>query len=74
MVLWSLCAVPGYKTVLIRVGNVEERCESIDKRVEILESKAYVSSDVVKDFQAEVSELKNIESRKLNIRNMSKSS
>ena len=61
-------AVPGVQKLLIRVGNVEERCESIDKRVESLESKAYVSSDVVKGLvQEEVSELREIESRKLNM-------
>ena len=60
--------VPGVQKLLhvIRVGNVEERCEFIDKRVESLESKAYVFSDVVKDLvHEEFSELKEIESCKL---------
>ena len=56
-------AEPGVQKLLIRVGNVEERCGSLDKRVETLESKAFVSSDSVKQL---VNELKEIESRKLN--------
>ena len=61
-------AVPGVQKVLIRLGNVEERCESLDKRVESLESKEYVSADKVKDLvHEEMSEAKEIESRRLNL-------
>ena len=57
-------AVPGVQKLSIRIGNVEERCESIDKRVESLD----VSSDVVKDLvQEKVSELREIESPKLDM-------
>ena len=60
-------AVRGVQKVLIRLGNVEERCESLDKRVESLESMEYVSADKVKDLvHEEMSEAKKIESRRLN--------
>ena len=53
--------------LLVRVGNVEENCESLNKRVESLESKTCVSPETVKDLISdEVAELKEIESRKLN--------
>ena len=69
---WYCChcthAVPGVQKVLIRLGNVEERCESLDRRVESLESKEYVSAENVKDMvQEEISEAKEIESRRLNV-------
>ena len=54
--------------VCIRVGNVEEECESLNKRVESLESKTCVSPETVKDLiSEEFAELKEIESRKLNL-------
>ena len=54
--------------VLIRLGNVEERCESLHQRVESLESKEYVSADKVNDMvHEEMSEAKEIESRRLNV-------
>ena len=61
-------AVPGVKKLLIRVGNIEDKCESLNERVQSLENKEQVSSDSVKGLiQEEISELKEIESRKLNI-------
>ena len=61
-------AVPGVQKLLIRVGNVEEKCESLNKRVESLESKTCVSPEIVKDLiSEEFTELKEIESRKLNL-------
>ena len=61
-------AVPGVKKLLFRLGNVEEMCESIDKRVKSLESKDYVTVSKVKDLvHDEMSEIKEIESRKLNL-------
>ena len=61
-------AVPGVQKLLIRVGNVEEKCEALNKRVESLENKSFVSPDTVKDLvNEEVAELKEIESRKLNL-------
>ena len=61
-------AVPGVQKLLIRVGNIEEKCEALNKRVESLENKSCVSPDTVKDLVSEeVAELKEIESRKLNL-------
>ena len=57
-------AVPGVQKLLIRVGNVEEKCEALNKRVESLENKSCVSPDTVSE---EVAKLKEIESRKLNL-------
>ena len=55
-------------TLPIRVGNIEDKCESLTERVQSLENKEQVSSDSVKGLiQEEISELKEIESRKLNI-------
>ena len=60
-------AVPSVLKLLIRVGNVEEKCESLSRSVESLESKVSVSSGSVKDIvHEEVSQLKEIENRKLN--------
>ena len=61
-------AVPGVQKLLIRVGNVEEKCESLSRTVESLENKASVTPDLVKDLVSEeVAELKEIENRKLNL-------
>ena len=61
-------AVPGVQKLLIRVDNVEEKCEALNKRVESLENKSFVSPDTVKDLVSEeVAELKKNESRKLNL-------
>ena len=61
-------AVPGVQNLLIRVGNVEEKCDSLGERVQALESRDLVSSDKVKDiFHDDVSELKEIKSRRLNL-------
>ena len=50
-----------------RVGNVEDQCESLNKRVETLESRESVTSDLVKSLvHEEVAEL-NIGNRKLNL-------
>ena len=42
--------VPGVKKLLIRIGNVEEKCEAFNKRVESLENKSSVSPITVKDL------------------------
>ena len=61
-------AVPGVQKLLIRVGNVEEKCEALNKRAESLKNKSCVSPDTVKDLVSEeVAKLKEIESRKLNL-------
>ena len=46
-------AVPGVQKLLIRVCNVEEKCEALNKRMESLENKSCVSPDTVKDLVSE---------------------
>ena len=69
---WYCChctyAVPGVQKVLIRLGNVEQHCEFLDKRVESLESIEHVSANKVKELvHEEMSETREIESRRLNL-------
>ena len=61
-------AVPGVKKLLVLVGNVGEKCEALNERVTTLENNDQVSSVKVKNIvQEEVAELKEIESRCLNM-------
>ena len=61
-------AVPGVQKLIIRDGNVDEKCKTLSKRVESLENKSCVSPYTVKDLVSEeAAELKEIESRKLNL-------
>ena len=47
---------------------MEDKCESLDERVQSLENKEEVSADSVKSLlQEEILELKEIESRRLNM-------
>ena len=60
--------IPGPQKLLSRVGNIEEKCPALNKRVESLENKSFVSPDTVKYIVSEeVAELKEIERRKLNL-------
>ena len=62
--------VPGVQKLLIRVVNVEDKSELLNKRVEKLETRDCVSSGVSRTLSAKKllnsESLKEIESRKLN--------
>ena len=61
-------AIPGVKKLLVRVGNVENKCEDLNERVQTLENKDEISTDSVKaQIQEEMIEMKEIESRRLNM-------
>ena len=61
-------AVPGVQKLLIRVGNVEQKYEELNTRVESLVSRDSSSSENVKEMiLEEMAELKDIEGRRLNI-------
>ena len=61
-------AVPGVQKLLVRVGNVEQKYEELNTRVESLESRDSSSSENVKEMiLEEMTELKEIEGRRLNI-------
>ena len=54
--------------LLIRVGNVKQKYEELNTRVESLESRDSSSSENVKELiLEEMAELKDIEGRRLNI-------
>ena len=61
-------AIPGVKKLLVRVGNVENKCDDLNERVQTLENKDEVSADSVKGLlQEEMLEMKEIEGRRLNM-------
>ena len=61
-------AVPGVQKLLIRVGNLEQKYEELNSRVESLESRDLSSSENVKEMiLEEMTELKETEGRRLNI-------
>ena len=61
-------AVPGVQKLLVRVGNVEQKYEKLNTRVESLENRDSSSSENVKELiLEEMTELKEIEGRRLNI-------
>ena len=50
------------KKLLVRVGNVENKCEDLNERVQTLENKDEISADSVKaQIQEEMLEMKEIE-------------
>ena len=61
-------AIPGVKKLLVRVGNVENKCEDLNERVQTLENKDEISANSVKaQIQEEIIEMKEIESRRFNM-------
>ena len=59
----ELCqTLPGVKKLLVRIGNIEARQDELEDRVQKIE-KDIVTSDNVKNL----SEVKEVESRKLNV-------
>ena len=61
-------AVPGVSKVLIRLGNVEAKCQSLDERVTKLEANEIASVEQIRKLALEeYTDMKEIESRKLNL-------
>ena len=67
-IVHTVHAIPGVKKLLVRVGNVENKCEDLNERVQTLENKDAISADSVKaQIQEEMLEMKEIEDRRLNM-------
>ena len=61
-------AVPGVSKVLVRIGNVEAKCQSLDERVTKIEANETSSVEQIRKLaHEEYEEMKEIEGRKLNL-------
>ena len=61
-------AVPGVSKVLVRLGNVETQCQSLDERVTKIEANEVASDDKIKKLaREEMEEMREIEGRRLNL-------
>ena len=61
-------AVPGVSKVLVRLGNVETQCQSLDERVTKIEANEVASDEKIKKLaREEMEEMREIEGRRLNL-------
>ena len=60
-------AVPGVSKVLVRLGNVEAQCHSLDERVTKIEANEDASDEKKKIAREEMEEMREIEGRRLNL-------
>lgn len=60
-------SVPGVHKMLVRIGNVEERQDQLEERVNKIEKDQMTSESVKEILHSELDEIKEIEGRKLNI-------